>query len=466
MPWSIKTNVKGCDGFAVVKNGSSQPVPGGCHKTQGQAYKHLIAIRLSYEERAFSSDQPRGPDGKFASTGGSDDGGGGAPSPAIVKKGGTYKAGDKPGSKVKSAPNNVTSKGVNPNSEYVLSQKTGNFFANPRYNGNPEGKGKYSPNGRLKDQQGSIDDLEGGSKYLATGQSKFKDNSTSTGKPTSAKPQPAVGKIKVGRIPKGYAKGQKLDPLNDPDQGSIIVKVSKARFGTGDQRLQTLADEQGFSGKPAVLKTQEEVDQLSREGWTTVYRGTSENPSRSYSTEFAEGQYYPGLGIYGNGTYTSTFRSTAESYAGNTPGRTVGGLNEILISPDANVITYGELRNRRSKFKDEISQARDKSSKDYSEELSKASKTGKIADIPKDDYDRITADFRVRSEVIDAAETVAENEGAFAAMIGVDAYKVEKAGAKVTYKTGKGGRKVKVVEYEDYFVILNRTAVATRVVRP
>jgi len=162
---------------------------------------------LRVASRAFSADQPRGPDGKFLSTGGSDDGGGSAPTPAIIKKGGTYKAGDKPGSKVKSAPNNVTSKGVNPNSEYVLSGKTGNFFANPQYNGNPEGKGKYSPNGKGKAQQGSIEDLEGGSKYLATGQAKHKVAGSS--KPVSAKPvsaKPVSSGIKLSS-PEGEITG-------------------------------------------------------------------------------------------------------------------------------------------------------------------------------------------------------------------------------------------------------------------
>jgi hypothetical protein len=173
MPWSIKTNAKGCDGFAVVKNGTNEPIPGGCHKTQGQAYKHLIALRLSYEERA----QPRTPDGKFASTGG---GGGGAPN-----QGGT-------GSKTKSAPKTVTKKGVNPDSEYVLSEKTGNFFKNPSYNGNPAGKGKVSPAGKNKSKQQNVDDLEGSAKFKATGQAKYKDSSATKtpapAKPVSAKP--------------------------------------------------------------------------------------------------------------------------------------------------------------------------------------------------------------------------------------------------------------------------------------
>lgn len=163
MPWSIKTDAEGCNGFAVVKDGESKPIPGGCHKSRPQALKQLVALRLSYEERQ----QPRTPDGKFASTGGGGGGGGSA-------GGGTYKAGDKAGSKAKSAPKNVTSKGVNNDSEYVLSEKTGNFFKNPTYNGNPNGKGKYSPAGKNKAKQGNVDDLEGGPKFKATGQAKHK----------------------------------------------------------------------------------------------------------------------------------------------------------------------------------------------------------------------------------------------------------------------------------------------------
>ncbi len=432
---------------------------------------------LTVATRAFSADQPRGPDGKFLATGASDDTGGGgskAPTPAVTKKGGTYKAGDKPGSKVKSAPNNVTSKGVNPNSEYVLSQKTGNFFANPQYNGNPEGKGKYSPNGRLKDQQGSIDDLDGGAKYLATGQAKFKDDSTGTGRPQTTTPKPAVGKMKVGKVPDGYVKGRVIDPLKDEKDGELAIKATKNRYGNGDLRLEAINKEQGFDGKPMVLKTQSEVDDLVAQGWKPVYRGTAhDDRGRSYSTEFAEGQFYPGLGIYGNGTYTSTFRSTAESYAGNGGFGKVakdggpnarGGMNEILVAPDAVVSTYGEVSALRQGYIKEVASARDAAQNEYTDRLRVASKTGKIADIPKDDYERITADFKAKSERIDAAEKLASDEGRFAAMMGIDAYVVPRTGARTTINAKTGKRKP--TEWEDYVVIVNRTAVATRVIRP
>ena len=105
-----------------------------------------------------------------------------------------------------------------------------------------------------------------------------------------------------------------------------------------------------------------------------------------------------------------------------------------------------------------------KPQKNYVSALNKASKTGKIADIPQADNDRITAEFRARSEVIDAAEKLASNEGRFAAMVGIDAYIVPKQGSRsrIDKKTGKR----LTTEYEDYVVIVNRTAVATRVIRP
>jgi hypothetical protein len=188
MPWSIKTDAEGCNGFAVVKDGESKPIPGGCHKSRPQALKQLVALRLSYDERQ----QPRTPDGKFASTGGGGGGGGSA-------GGGTYKAGDKAGSKAKSAPKNVTKKGVNNDSEYVLSEKTGNFFKNPTYNGNPNGKGKYSPAGKNKAKQGNVDDLEGGPKFKATGQAKHKaggaGKAPAPAKPVSAKPASSGTKL-------------------------------------------------------------------------------------------------------------------------------------------------------------------------------------------------------------------------------------------------------------------------------
>jgi hypothetical protein len=257
MPWSIKTDAEGCNGFAVVKDGESKPIPSGCHKSRPQALKQLVALRLSYDERQ----QPRTPDGKFASTGGGGGGGGSA-------GGGTYKAGDKAGSKAKSAPKNVTGKGVNNDSEYVLSEKTGNFFKNPTYNGNPNGKGKYSPAGKNKAKQGSVDDLEGGPKFKATGQAKHKvggaTKAPAPAKPVSAKPASSGTKLSspegeitgdanaVSKVNKQFEKQNILSP----QQLHTDVNAGQSPLKPGERAAVVRYTGAGYSGVNNKLRNE------------------------------------------------------------------------------------------------------------------------------------------------------------------------------------------------------------------
>ena len=50
MPYSIESNLQGCSGFAVVKEGTNEPIPGGCHKTKAEAIAHMIAVDAAYEQ--------------------------------------------------------------------------------------------------------------------------------------------------------------------------------------------------------------------------------------------------------------------------------------------------------------------------------------------------------------------------------------------------------------------------------
>lgn len=48
MPYSIRKGHSGCrSGYAVVKTESGKMVPGGCHKTRGEAEAHRTAIRIN-----------------------------------------------------------------------------------------------------------------------------------------------------------------------------------------------------------------------------------------------------------------------------------------------------------------------------------------------------------------------------------------------------------------------------------
>lgn len=43
-PYRISKNVEGCSGYAVVKEGESSPVPGGCHDSLAEARRHMAAL--------------------------------------------------------------------------------------------------------------------------------------------------------------------------------------------------------------------------------------------------------------------------------------------------------------------------------------------------------------------------------------------------------------------------------------
>ena len=43
-PYSIQQDVPGCSGYAVVKEGESGPIPGGCHETLREAQAHMAAL--------------------------------------------------------------------------------------------------------------------------------------------------------------------------------------------------------------------------------------------------------------------------------------------------------------------------------------------------------------------------------------------------------------------------------------
>lgn len=47
MPYEIKQDVEGCNGFAVVKTEGNEIVPGGCHSTQAEAQAHLTALNIA-----------------------------------------------------------------------------------------------------------------------------------------------------------------------------------------------------------------------------------------------------------------------------------------------------------------------------------------------------------------------------------------------------------------------------------
>jgi HK97 family phage prohead protease len=50
MPYTVIDNAEGCSGYAVVKEGETTPVPGGCHETKQDAIDHMVALEIATED--------------------------------------------------------------------------------------------------------------------------------------------------------------------------------------------------------------------------------------------------------------------------------------------------------------------------------------------------------------------------------------------------------------------------------
>lgn len=52
-PYRISRNLGACSGYAVVKEGESVPVPGGCHETLAEARRHMAALYAAEQPKSF-----------------------------------------------------------------------------------------------------------------------------------------------------------------------------------------------------------------------------------------------------------------------------------------------------------------------------------------------------------------------------------------------------------------------------
>lgn len=109
----------------------------------------------------------------------------------------------------------------------------------------------------------------------------------------------------------------------------LIEKMSAAQVASGqaygDNALKIIAERQGFTGKPKTVKTVSELEEKQiQEGGIVVFRGIA-NYSADFTekvtysakqalTDFREGEYFGGWGVFGNGTYTSSNFNEADNY--------------------------------------------------------------------------------------------------------------------------------------------------------
>ena len=147
-------------------------------------------------------------------------------------------------------------------------------------------------------------------------------------------------------------------PSSKQDVREVLVDAKRQRkYGVsvdavGGKRghlplLDDIREAQGFTGKGALLSA-DEANRLIDDGGTQMFRGDF-TPNASFQLQ--QGEYYVGAGIYGNGTYMSGTGSAVFPYAvkgayASEPTkdfvRSFGGVQRIIIDPDAKVIDIDE----------------------------------------------------------------------------------------------------------------------------
>jgi hypothetical protein len=172
----------------------------------------------------------------------------------------------------------------------------------------------------------------------------------------------------------------------------------------GDEQLAAIAKKQGFDAKPDVV-SEKDMDQLVATGkHTEVFRGVQDGGPKSAKAiqeQFRHGDYYAGLGVKGNGTYTTRSREQAMGLAGGDR----KALLRLGLRPQAKVVQYADLKAEHKAFYDRLPQG-------------------------------------------SAARRVFSDPGTYAAARGYDAI-------QVVHRTNSG----RLLDTPDYFVILNRSAV-------
>lgn len=210
-------------------------------------------------------------------------------------------------------------------------------------------------------------------------------------------------------------------------------------FDAGDPNLGVLQGAQGFDGKGTVLKGAEFLDNYRPEdGDLLLFRGIkgAGETSVGYAQALIDGEYFPGRGIYGQGTYMTTTYDEAQSYAGDR-GSVVAAIlpKEYLSSFRA-----GELQREASQFAADLEEAllaRRPQKEDYYD-----TSTGPISD--NFDYEGLkrwqAADDRwveERDALRQQRYLMFSDPGYYAVTVGIDAYPTK---------------------VDNYFVIQNRTA--------
>lgn len=102
----------------------------------------------------------------------------------------------------------------------------------------------------------------------------------------------------------------------------------------GDPAIRELGIAMGADARPTVYSASS-IDEFVEAGEVEIWRGVD---SPKYVTDFAEGPYNPGSGIFGNGYYATTNRATASEYTSAS-----GAVQRMTLKSDARVADFDEI---------------------------------------------------------------------------------------------------------------------------
>jgi hypothetical protein len=134
------------------------------------------------------------------------------------------------------------------------------------------------------------------------------------------------------------SKNPTMEDINKLDP-SLISYGTKYDPIEGDSILANIYEKQGFNEKPTMV-SQESYDKLIANGQPDLYRGVGSNKSVQ---DFKNGDtHHAGLGVGGNGTYTSEDKEVAVKFAGKNEDGSQN-LMQMTLSPDANIVTSSDI---------------------------------------------------------------------------------------------------------------------------
>lgn len=221
------------------------------------------------------------------------------------------------------------------------------------------------------------------------------------------------------------------DPMKLSYLDDVASMKAKVHPVYGLNNLYNLAEEQGFTGKPVVVST-EDFDILAKANpKNVIFRGVSD---KRYLSEFIKGDYHPGVGIYGGGEYWGAGENALIKAKQFAPMGDESFIQKAIINPKANIVPYNTIAVEQKEFLAKI----EKDLEDIWDKVDEGLLDRKAA--------------KLEMARLQAAKDLASDTGQYAVMRGYDAIYIQTSDSTVGY------RSLSVDVGSDELILLNRTA--------